>query len=97
MLFRSISDTTQTTPDVTAVDVSGWSAVDTTLYRLAQKYADSGFDGKVQVAFRLTKDFSVEAKEVVEKLEPDGFLASFRQKGTVTVEKEGTVITLSGL
>jgi hypothetical protein len=95
--FNLISDTTQTTPDVTAVDVPGWSAVDTTLYRLAQKYADSGFDGKVQVAFKLTKDFSVEAKEVVEKLEPDGFLASFRQKGTVTVEKEGTVITLSGL
>jgi hypothetical protein len=95
--FNVIPDTTQTTPDAMAVDVPGWSAMDTTLYRLAQKYADSGFEGKVQVAFKLDGDFSVGAKEVAEKLEPDGFLASFRQKGAVTIEKEGTAITLSGL
>lgn len=79
------------------VDVPGWSVTDTTLYRLAQRYTDSGFDGKVHVAFKLAQDFDAEAKEVADKLEPDGFLASFRQKGTVTVEKGETVITLSGL
>lgn len=69
------------------------------MYRLAQKYVDSGYEGKVHVAFKLADDFPVEAKEVADKLEPDGFLASFRQRGLVTVEKEKTetVITLSGL
>jgi len=97
--FNLIPDTTPTTTDVLAVDVPGWSTMDTTLYRLAQKYVDSGFEGKVQVAFKIRKDFPVEAKDVAEKLEPDGFLASFRQKGIVTIEKEETVtvITLSGL
>jgi len=74
--------------------------MDTMLYRLAQRYADSGFEGKVHVAFKLAIDFPTEAKEVADKLEPDGFLASFRQKGVVTIEKEGkeeTVIMLSGL
>ena len=78
--------------------------MDTTLYRLAQKYADSGFEGKVQVAFKLDKEFPAEAKDLAEKLEPDGFLASFRQKGIVTIEKEAiekdecvAIITLSGL
>ena len=80
-----------------AVDLPGWSAMDATLYRLAQKQTDAGSEGKVRVAFKLAKDFSAEAKEVAEKLEPDGFLASFRQRGVVTIEKEETVITLSGL
>ena len=80
-----------------AVDVPGWSAMDTTLYRLAQKHVDLGFEGKVQVAFKLAKEFPAEVKEIADKLEPDGFLASFRQKGVVTIEKGETVITLSGL
>ena len=69
------------------------------MYRLAQRYVDSGYEGKVHVAFKLANDFPAEAREVADKLEPDGFLASFRQRGTVTVEKEKTetVITLSGL
>lgn len=65
------------------------------MYRLAQRYADSGFEGKVHVAFKLDKEF--DPKEVADKLEPDGFLASFRQKGVVTIEKGETVIALSGL
>jgi hypothetical protein len=79
------------------VDVPGWSTTDTTLYRLAQRYADSGFECKVHVAFKLANKFPAAAKEVADKLEPDGFLASFRQRGIVTIEKEVTVITLSGL
>ena len=70
--------------------------MDTTLYRLAQRYADSGFEGKVHVTFKLARGFRAVAREVADKLEPDGFLASFRQRGIVTVEEE-TVITLSGL
>ena len=95
--FNITRDTTQATTDVLLVDGPGWSAMDTTLYRLAQKYVDSGFEGKVHVAFKLAKEFPAQAKEVADKLEPDGFLASFRQKGVVTIEKEETVITLSGL
>lgn len=73
--------------------------MDTTLYRLAQRYVDSGYEGKVHVVFKLADGFPAEAKEVVDKLEPDGFLASFRQRGLVTVEKgeTETVIALSGL
>lgn len=70
--------------------------MDTTLYRLAQRRVDACLEGKVHVAFKLDENFPAGAKEVADKLEPDGFLASFRQSGTVTVEKE-TVITLSGL
>ena len=95
--FNLIRDATQTTTDVMAVEVPGWSTMDTTLYRLAQKHVDSGFEGKVHVAFKLAEGFPAEAKEVAEKLEPDGFLASFRQRGIVTIEKKETVITLSGL
>lgn len=71
--------------------------MDTTLYRIAQRCADSGFEGKVHVAFRITEGVDAEANEVADKLEPDGFLASFRQKGIVTIEKDETIITLSGL
>ena len=95
--FNLVRDATQATTDPTLVDAPGWSTMDTTLYRLAQRYVDSGFDGKVHVAFKLDNDFPKGAEEVAEKLEPDGFLASFRQKGLVTVEKEGAVVTLSGL
>ncbi|KAF9652732.1 hypothetical protein BDM02DRAFT_3108827 [Thelephora ganbajun] len=95
--FNLIRETTPLTADVMLVDVPGWSTMDTTLYRLAQRYADSGFEGKVHVMFKLAEDFPAGAKEVADKLEPDGFLASFRQKGVVTIEKEETVITLSGL
>ena len=95
--FNLINDTTQTTTDVLAVDVPGWSAMDTTLYRLAQRHTDSGFEGKVQVVFKLDEEFSAGAQEIAEKVEPDGFLASFRQKGVVTIEKGETIITLSGL
>ena len=95
--FNLIVDTTQATTDVLLVDVSGWSTTDTTLYRLAQKYVDSGFEGKVHVTFKLSEDFPAGAQEVTDKLEPDGFLASFRQRGVVTIEKGETVITLSGL
>ena len=94
--FKLILDTAQAATDVLLVDVPGWSTMDTTLYRLAQRYVDSGFEGKVHVAFKL-EDFPAGAKEVADKLEPDGFLASFRQRGVVTVEKEETVIILSGL
>ena len=95
--FNLIHDTTQTATEITAVDGPGWSTMDTTLYRLAQKHVDSGFEGKVQVAFKIAKEFPAEASEIAEKLEPDGFLASFRQKGIVTIEKGETTITLSGL
>ncbi|KAF9787807.1 hypothetical protein BJ322DRAFT_580826 [Thelephora terrestris] len=95
VMFSLIRDTTQSTENALSVDVPGWSTTDTTLYRLAQRYADSGSEGKVHVAFKLGKEF--DPKEVADKLEPDGFLASFRQKGMVTIEKEETVITLSGL
>jgi len=95
--FNLIRDAAQATTDVLLVDVPGWSAMDTTLYRIAQKYVDSGFEGKVHVAFKLAGAFPAGAKEVADKLEPDGFLASFRQKGVVTIEREETVITLSGL
>ena len=77
------------------VDVPAWSTMDNSLTRLAQKCVDREIGRKLQVRFFLL-DFPMEAKEVAEKLEPDGFLASFRQKGVVTVEKYGTVITLSG-
>ena len=70
-----------------SVDVPGWSMMDASLSRLARKSVP-------RVIFDLADDFPVGAKEVAEKLEPDGFLANFRQKGTVTVEKGGTVITL---
>ena len=95
--FNVIPDTTQAATDALSVDVPGWSTIDTTLYRLAQRYADSGFEGKVHVTFKIDKDFHAEAKEIADKLEPDGFLASFRQRGVVTIEKAETVITLSGL
>jgi len=95
--FNVIPDATQAATDALLVDVPGWSTIDTTLYRLAQRYADSGFEGEVHVAFKIDKDLRAGAKEVAEKLEPDGFLASFRQRGVVTIEKAETVITLSGL
>jgi len=94
--FNLIRDTTQATADVLLIDVPGWSTVDTTLYRLAQRRVDACLEGKVHVAFKLSEDFPARAEEVADKLEPDGFLASFRQSGIVTIEKE-TVITLSGL
>ena len=96
-MVNVIPDTTQAVTDALSVDVPGWSTIDTTLYRLAQRYADSGFEGKVHVAFNIDKDFHAEAREIADKLEPDGFLASFRQRGVVTIEKAETVITLSGL
>ena len=71
--------------------------MDTTLYRLAQRYADLGFEAKVRVVFKMAKELRAAVEEVADKLEPDGFLASFRQKGVVAIEKEGEVITLSGL
>ena len=95
--FNVIPDTTQPTADPLLVDVPGWSTTDTTLYRLAQRYADLSCDGKIHVTFKLAKDFGATAKEVADKLEPDGFLASFRQKGIITIEKEEVAITLSGL
>jgi hypothetical protein len=97
VMFSLILDTAQAAADVLLVDVPGWSAMDTTLYRLAQRYADSGFEGKVHVVFKLSEEFPRGAKEVADKLEPDGFLASFRQRGVVTIEKEEVVFTLSGL
>lgn len=95
--FDLIPEETQPPADTLLIDVPGWSVIDTTLYRLAQKCADSGSDGKVHVAFKLADNFAAEAKDVADKLEPDGFLASFRQKGIVTIQKEESVITLSGL
>lgn len=95
--FNLICDTSQTTANPLLVDVPGWSTTDTTLYRLAQRYADLGFEGKIRLVFKLAQEFGAEAKEVADKLEPDGFLASFRQRGVVTIEKGETVITLSGL
>jgi hypothetical protein len=95
--FNLIGETTQPATSPLLVDVPGWSTTDTTLYRLAQKYADSGFEAKIHITFKLGKGFPAVAKEVADKLEPDGFLASFRQRGVVTVEKEDTIITLSGL
>lgn len=95
--FNLIPEETQPPADTLLIDVPGWSVIDTTLYRLAQRCADSGFEGKVHVVFKLAQTFAAEAKDVAGKLEPDGFLASFRQKGTVTIEKEESVITLSGL
>lgn len=95
--FHLISDTTQTTTDTLLVDVPGWSKTDTTLYRLAQRYTDSSSEGDVHVTFKLAREFSEGAKEVANKLEPDGFLASFRQKGIITIEKGEEVIPLSGL
>ena len=94
--FNLILDTAPAA-DILLVDVPGWSTMDTTLYRVAQRYADSGFEGKVHVAFKIFRGFPAEAREVADKLEPDGFLASFRQRGLVTIEKEETVIALSGL
>ena len=95
--FHLIRDTTQAAADILLIDVPGWSAVDTTLYRLAQKRVDSGLEGKVHFSLKLGNSFPPNVKEVADKLEPDGFLPCFRQKGVVTIEKEGTVITLSGL
>jgi hypothetical protein len=95
--FNLIYDTTQPTADTLLVDVPGWSTTDTTLYRLAQRYTDSGSEANIHITFKLAREFGATAKEVADKLEPDGFLASFRQKGIITIEKEEELIPLSGL
>jgi len=86
--FKFIPDTTQKKPGSRRSGLSHDGH--RILYRLVQKYADSGFEGKVQVAFKIDNDFPVEAKDVAEKLESDSFLASFCQRENDSTSAESS-------